>query len=75
MKKCKRCGTTEKSTRHHVYPVRWNKTNAPFPKEKQGVIVRYCRECHDSLERIIAALEKEYGKLSDHLYETLSKHY
>ena len=48
---CPSCSNLRRLTRHHVIPRRW--------KTGSTTTVLFCRECHDEVEKVIYARERQ----------------
>lgn len=53
--KCSKCGSTDRLTDHHIYPV------CHFGGKHTGIKVKLCVDCHRKIEDNILAVEAHLG--------------
>lgn len=75
--KCSKCGTRDRLTQHHLYPV------CHFGNRRGGIKVCLCNYCHCKIEMIILSVESYVGdvkfgtrfRLERRDYDKITRHF
>lgn len=75
--KCSKCGTNDRLTNHHLYPV------VHYGNKRCGIKICLCNYCHCKIEMIILSVESYVGdvpfgtryRLERSDYDKITRHY